>query len=368
MKKKTIILVGADTGGHVVPVFTLAKKLAEHSDLRVVVLGVGTEVEKKFYLNQKFKYRKIYAGKIAYGNFFQKVYSLIKLTLGFFQSFWILITEDPKVVFLKGNYATIPIAYAARFLRKKIFIHESDAIIGRSNKIISNFATKTFLTYPVSDYKNPPKNAVYSGPILRQDFFSQPKPNKNDYAKFSFDEKNKTLLIVGGSLGSKSINLAVVGVLDKLLSTCQVIHQTGVLDYNDVREKTSKFDKNLLKNYYLTPFLDQELLSAINISDLVISRSGSMVMELAALKKPTILIPYPYAAADHQTKNAKFFESKDAAIVISDNDLKPITLYSNIMKVIGSEKRLKTLADNIHKSTKLDGLNQIYDEIIKSMR
>lgn len=368
MKKNSIILVGADTGGHVVPVFALAKKLAEHSDLRVLVLGVGTDIEKKFYLNQKFRYKKIYAGKISYGSIFQKVYSLIKLIFGFFQSLWIVMVENPKVVFLKGNYATVPIAYAARLLHKKIFVHESDAVIGRSNKIIGKFATKTFLTYPVSDYKNPPENAEYSGPILRQDFFDQTKSQKTDYEKFGFSEKSKTLLIIGGSLGSRSINSAVVGILDKLLSTCQVIHQTGELDYNEVKDKTNKLDKNLLKNYYLTPFLNENLLSAIRISDLVISRSGSMVMELAAAKKPTILIPYPYAAADHQTKNAEFFQSKNATVVISDKDLKPITLYTNIIKIISSPKKLQTLSDNINKSTKLDGLNLIYDEIIKSMR
>ncbi|MFA5158369.1 MAG: UDP-N-acetylglucosamine--N-acetylmuramyl-(pentapeptide) pyrophosphoryl-undecaprenol N-acetylglucosamine transferase [Patescibacteria group bacterium] len=364
MKRKTIFLVGADTGGHVVPVFALAKDLENHG-CRVFVLGVGTQIEKKFYNKlKKTTYLKLLAGKLRPGKVLQNAYSLLLSALGFFQSLALIIINRPSVVFLKGNYATIPMAYAAKLLLVPIVIHESDAIIGKSNRTISAFAKTVFVSYPVETYKNQNK-LIYSGLIMRDDF---DKDLKNPLQYFNLDPNRKTILILGGSLGAHSINQAVFKTINQLSESYQVIHQTGSEDFVQAKEIKNQLDKDRQKYYMPVDFLEDNLFDALKRSDLVISRSGSMVMELAALNKPVILIPYPYAAADHQTANAKFFEDKGAAVVIDGKNISPTTFYSEITKTITNPNKLKALAGNMHGSIRLNGRELVVNKLLEYLK
>lgn len=362
MKNKSVFLVGADTGGHVVPVFSLAKDL--ENDVNVIVLGVGSEIEKKFYSKlKKTKYIKLLAGKIKSGKLFQNIIALFSSFLGFFQSLGLILAYRPKVIFLKGNYATLPIAYAAKVLFVPVLIHESDAIMGRSNRQISSFAKSVFVSYPVEIYQNK-SNLVYSGLILRDDLERLPIENKF----FTLDPQRKTILILGGSLGAHSVNQVVFKTLKQLVEQYQIIHQTGQVDFNEAQSVKSELEKGQQKYYCPVPFLDDNYIEAVKRSDLVVSRSGSVVMELAALKKPSILIPYPYAAADHQAANAKYFADKGAAIVMEGRNISPTTFYSEIAKTISNPNRLKALSESIHKSIRLDGKDIVLKKILEFLK
>lgn len=362
MSRKTIFLVGADTGGHVVPVFALAKDLSKRSNIRIVLLGVGSEIEKKFFPQVKNAiYLKILAGKLNHGQVFQNIISALKSFAGFFQSVGRIIRYRPSVIFLKGNYATIPMAYAARILFVPIIIHESDAILGKSNRIISAFAKEVFLSYPTEIYKEKIKNARYSGLIMRENF---QQDGTKDYRLFDFDPKRKTVLVIGGSLGAHSINQAIFGSLKELSGSFQIIHQTGSADIAEAEKQKTNFG-DLSKNYYPVAFLDDKLFQALAISDLVVSRAGSMVMELAASRKAVILIPYPYAAADHQSANAKYFQDRKAAVILDGKELIPTVLYSTIAKLLTSQKKHQELAKNLFSSVKMDGREIVLKKLLE---
>lgn len=355
MKKNVVFLLGADTGGHVVPVFALAQELEKKENCQVFVIGIGSEIEKKFYRKlTRAKYLKISAGKSQFGSATAKITAFLKSTAGLAQSKYLILKHRPSVIFLKGNYATLPMAFAARILGRPVVIHESDAVLGRSNKVIFAFAKKVFLSYPENVYEFKIKNGEYSGPILRPEFSTPSAKNQKDYQVFSFDQNLPTVLVLGGSLGARSINKNIIEILGKILASCQIIHQTGNADFSAVSEAKKSLPENLQNHYFVSDFID-ELFPAFRIADLVISRAGSGIFEIAAFQKATILIPYPHAAADHQSKNAQYFAKKSAVEVIEDKNLSPTVLYSAISKLLLNENRRKSLAENLKKSVKFDG-------------
>lgn len=365
-KKKTIFLLGADTGGHVVPVYALALELEKKSDVCLVIIGVGTEIEKKFYSRlTSSKYIKIVAGKFQFGSIWVRFLSYCRLLIGFIQSLFLIVKYRPRIIFLKGNYATVPMAFAAKLLNYPVINHESDAIVGKSNKIIAKFSKKLFVSYPKEVYKENIENMFYSGPILRKDFASLSLPTKEDYQSFLLNQNLPIILILGGSLGAKSINQCIFQALDKILSKYQIIHQTGNADISEAQRLRSNLLPEIQKRYYVSSFIDKKFISAIKISDLIVSRSGSGVFEFAASKKATILIPYPYASSDHQTINARFFSQKLAAKVIADNKLQPSVILAMIDNLFSDKNKIKELGKNFKRSIKTDGLEIVLKELIK---
>lgn len=359
MKKNTIFLVGADTGGHVVPVFALAKDLSTDKNYLVVVIGVGSDIEKKFYRKLSgVQYKTITAGKMQFKSIWNNFVAILKSGIGFFQSVGLIIKYRPKVIFLKGNYATIPMAYAARIFKLPIFAHESDAVIGKSNKLIARFAKKLFVSFPVETFSVPVKNLAYSGPILRPEYSKKLPASKS--------KKNNlpTILILGGSQGAQAVNKIIFAALKELTSGFHLIHQTGAADYGTAESKKKELSENNANNYYPVAFIENDF-QAIASADLIISRASSSIFEFAAFGKPAILIPYPYASLDHQAANAKYFAGRDAVVVIIEKDLSPTILYSAVSKILSSNKKKRDLGENLYKAVKLGGEKIIREELIK---
>ncbi|MCX6810650.1 MAG: UDP-N-acetylglucosamine--N-acetylmuramyl-(pentapeptide) pyrophosphoryl-undecaprenol N-acetylglucosamine transferase [Candidatus Berkelbacteria bacterium] len=361
MNKKTIFLVGADTGGHVVPVFALAQELSKQDNIRVVVIGVGSAIEKKFYSKlSNVEYKIITAGKFQFKNVWNNFVAVLKSGIGFFQSIGLIIKYQPKVIFLKGNYATVPVAYTARLFGVPILAHESDAIIGKSNRLITKFAKKLFVSYPIEIFNHPSKNLVYSGPILRPEYTEKIIQNHKKYDK-------PAILVLGGSQGAHAINEIIFTTLKELASSFRVIHQTGIIDIAAAESKKKELPKEIAENYLPSAFIENDF-QKISEADLIISRASSSIFEFAAFAKPVILIPYPYASLDHQLANAKYFSNHNAATVLVENDLSPAIIYSTISKILFSDKRKKELGENLAKSIKLGGEKIIINELSKYMR
>lgn len=362
MKKNTIFLVGADTGGHVVPVFALARDLSTNSNCRVVVIGVGSAIEKKFYQNlSNIDYKTITAGKFQFKSVWSNFVAILKSGVGFFQSIGLMIKYRPRVVFLKGNYSTVPVAYAARIFGVPIIAHESDAIIGKSNKLIASFAKKLFVSYPVETFSGSGKKLEYSGPILRKEYSERIPPYQNK------EEILPKILILGGSQGAHAINEIIFATIKELASSYEVVHQTGAADFETALSKKKELSQETINNYQPTPFVDNDFL-AISSSDLIISRASSSIFEFAAFAKPVILIPYPHASLDHQAANAKYFSRHNAAIVLVEKDLSPTILYSAISKILSSDKKKRELGDNLKKVVRFGGEKVVRNEISKYMR
>lgn len=355
MRKKTIFLVGSDTGGHVVPVFALAKDLEADPNFRIVVIGVGSETEKRFYSTlKKSEYRMIFAGKFQFNSFLY-ILSVFKSAVGFFQSLALILKYRPRVVFLKGNYSTVPVAFAARLFSIPIIAHESDAVIGKSNKLISKFAKKLFVAYPVEVYEN--IKVKYSGSILREEYLYR------DSTKDQNNSKPK-ILVLGGSQGAHAINELVFRSINELVSVYDLTHQTGLKDIFEAKNIKKQLPKDLIDNYHPQAFIENNHLAIIE-ADLIISRASSGIFEFAAFKKPVILIPYPYASLDHQVANAEFFKCRDAAAVLIEKNLTPAIFYSTISKLMASDKKRSEMGMNLFSSSKLDGEKIVKSEIIK---
>jgi len=360
--RKTIFLVGADTGGHVVPVFALAQDFAKNKKYNIVLIGVGSEIEKNFYHKlPEIKYVKIIAGKFQFNSFYNNLIASTKLIIGFFQSVILILKFRPKVVFLKGNYATVPVAYAAKFFRIPIITHESDAVIGKSNRLIANFSKKLFVSFPVETYNYKKQNIQFSGPILRDDFYeSNPK----------FERKSNnlsTILVLGGSQGAHAINKLFFSMLNQLLENYCIIHQTGINDFVTAREKIKLLPKKISVNYHPVSFIE-ETSKFIADADLIVSRASSSIFEFGVFGKPTILIPYPYASLNHQLENAKYFAGLKAAVVLEEKNLTPTILFSAISKIMLTAKTKKELGENLKNSVKLDGKKTVYLELEKYLK
>jgi UDP-N-acetylglucosamine--N-acetylmuramyl-(pentapeptide) pyrophosphoryl-undecaprenol N-acetylglucosamine transferase len=306
----------------------------------------------------EIKYIKIIAGKFQFNTFYNNLIGILKLIIGFFQSIILILKFRPKVIFLKGNYATFPVAYAAKFFRIPIVAHESDAVIGKSNKLIANFSKKLFVSYPIETYNYKKQNIQFSGPILRDDF---------NESNSKFNRKNSNLpmiLVLGGSQGAHAINKLFFSILNQLLSNYEIIHQTGINDFGTAKERIKLLPKKISDNYHPIPFIEENS-KFIADADLIVSRASSSVFEFGVFGKPTILIPYPYASLNHQLENAKYFAGRRAAIVLEEKNLSPTILFSAISKIMSTTKRRKELGANLKNSVKLDGKKTVYLELEK---
>jgi UDP-N-acetylglucosamine--N-acetylmuramyl-(pentapeptide) pyrophosphoryl-undecaprenol N-acetylglucosamine transferase len=373
LKNNTILLVGGGTGGHAVPILGIYNKLkSKNKNLKIIVIGSGAPMERDLFKSVE-TYRILKTGKFRRHSFLLNVKEFVFLLCGMVQGLFIIIGQKPKLVFSKGGYVSFPVIFWAKILKIPYFVHESDVESGLSNTQAFKGAKKIFLGFPLEYYKEsnlPIQKAVYSGPILRSDFL---KNSEKDFKLFGFSSDRPTIFVTGGSQGSLSINKCFSKIVPDLLLSYNVIHQTGGNDFGWVRDFKKSLDEKMKNSYYVTDFLSTQngldlMTVAINLSDLVIARAGAnTISELATKKKPMILIPYKYAAGDHQTKNAEVLEKVGGAVVLTDDNLSPKLLLDMTNDVIKDKNKLEILSHNAYNFFAGDGLDIICDEIIKEV-
>lgn len=275
------------------------------------------------------------------------------MVTGFFQSFFIILISWPDVIFAKGGYVSLPVVLAGKMLGKKIIIHESDIILGLANRISLKFADKIAVSYPLDNYKNiNPEKIFFSGNPLRQ---------------MTVDKKNQgnieTILILGGSQGARKINLAVLEILDELLDRFKIIHQVGELDIEKLQRKRNSLALRRKEKYNLFSniFNEDEFNKIFNQADIIISRAGSTVLEIAFFEKPAIIIPL----SGHQEKNALFFKKNKAAVVVRNEDLTPNLLRKKILEISSNKNLTSELSRNISKFASSDAAYIITQELFK---
>ena len=222
MKKYDIVLISSSTGGHAVPILSVYKKLSDKFNCKI--FHSGSKIENDLFggLNRT----KIICGKIHRRQKIRNIWEAIKIVVGLKQALILMLFNRPKVIFSKGGFCSVPVLYAARFLRIPYFVHESDISMGLSNKMFSKNAKGTFVGFPVENYSGI-KNLIYSGLIIREDFRAS--------AKKSVIAKPK-ILFTGGSQGASIINKTVFQILPKLLEKYQVVHQVGINDEKEAKE------------------------------------------------------------------------------------------------------------------------------------
>ena len=326
-----ILFTGGGTGGHIFPIVAISReirKICPEKKIEFFYIGPRDEFGEIFLSQEGIKVKKILAGKIRRyfdaKSFFENLTDLLfKIPIGILQSFFHIFVLAPDLIFSKGGFGSIPATIAGKLLGVPIFLHESDAIPGMANRFLARFSLEIFVSFPKTPYFLEEKMILVGNPIRQEILGGEGKEAKTF---FKLSGGKPVILILGGSQGAQRINDKILEILPEILKDFELIHQCGEKNYEEViAEEKITITKDLEKYYHLFPFLkEEELKKACAICDLIISRAGAgTIFEIAALGKPSILIPLPEAAQNHQLKNAYSFAAGGAALILEEENFTP---------------------------------------------
>ncbi len=326
-----ILFTGGGTGGHVVPIIAITREIRrinQKTDLQFFYLGPKDEFGSILLSQEGIKVREVFAGKIrrhsGWKSFLQNFADVcLKIPIGVLQSFFYIFFLSPDMIFCKGGFGSIPGVIAAKLLLVPVFLHESDIIPGVANQFISRFALEIFVSFPGTEYF-PLKKMILVGNPIRREVLEGSKTEGESFFKLS--SAKPVVLILGGSQGAQRINDKILEILPNLLENFEVIHQCGEKNFEQVKaESKVMMNESLEKFYHLFPFLKEpELRHAYAAADIICSRAGSgSIFEIAAVGKPSILIPLPESAQNHQVKNAYAYQETGACQVLEEANFTP---------------------------------------------
>lgn len=272
---------------------------------------------------------------------FPNILDLFRVAAGFIESVFRLVVWRPDVVFTKGGYVCLPVGMAARLLKIPLVIHDSDAHPGLTNRLLAKSAAAIATGAPLHHYRYPKEKSHYVGIPISSDF----RPLKADARKvmkqkLGFDDKQPLLVVTGGGLGAKRLNDTVVAVLDELLKVTSVLLISGTAQYDELTLKVpAETDR-----FQLKAFVSGGMAEVLGAADIVVTRAGATtIMELAALAKPTILVPNAYLTGGHQLKNAAAFAEHGAVMVLDEDDLdlQPSLLTQTVRELLLDTKKMQ---------------------------
>lgn len=267
---------------------------------------------------------------------------------GFLQSVVKLFLWRPDVVFTKGGFVCLPVGCAAWLFKIPLVIHDSDAHPGLTNRILSRFATYIGTGAPLKYYPYPEEKSQYVGTPVNEAFkpFSL-EERKELKASFGFDPRQPLVVVTGGGLGAQNINDAVVKRIHELLDITSLVLISGTNQFDDVKTLTPQDDPR----FQLHPFISGNMHEYLGAADIVVARAGATtILELAALARPTILVPSPYLTGGHQLKNAAVYAETGAVEVIDEIELQvnPQLLVDTITTLLANPVRLQKMSKAFH--------------------
>lgn len=368
------VVTGGGTGGHIMPLLAIKQFLMEY---QTDLLYIGEQGGREEILAKQagMKFKGIMAGKwrryYTVESVLNNIIDVLKNVVGFWQALGTLATFRPKGVFAKGGYVSLPVIMAAWVLNIPILIHESDIVMGVTNRLALNFVKTIATGFPLEVYdlkkiKQGGIRVVYSGIPLENEFFES-HVKDGDYKFFHFRKDIPILLITGGIQGAYIINEAIKEVLERLLKKWQVVHLAGERDYHMLLQMKEKVD---LKNHYaLFPTLGMERASAMRIADIIITRgSATTLAEITMMAKPAIIIPLPSAAGNHQVKNAEWYEHRKAVQILSEKDLSGEKLMQVVEDLYDRKEKREEMAKAMGSLAKVEAGRLITEELLKLAR
>lgn len=347
MLRHRIVLTGGGTGGHIYPALAVAEQLRDDPDVEAILyMGARGHMEEKLAQDRKLDFIGIDVSGLP-RRFSGKLFAWpFQFLSAVFDARRALMDFHPTVVLGTGGYASAPALVAAKLCGIPYAIHEPDAHPGLVNRILAGAASLVSCGMQGAHSRLKPEKGliVVNGNPVGKSFVN---PMKRDAACAVLGLRSdlKTLLITGGSQGAKAINDAVISALPRLMEMdppIQVIHQVGSKNLYEVKEQLNPL---VLSNsrYFLRDYFD-DLSVAFASSDIAICRAGAMtVSELAVTGTPSMFIPYPYAAADHQTHNANYMVSKGAALMIPQSKLSADLLVDELKSILSDDERLRSM-------------------------
>jgi len=355
-----IILSGGGTGGHIYPAIAIANELkARYKDAEFLFVGAKDRMEMEKVPQAGYNIEGLWISGIQRKLTVKNLMFPFKLISSLLKARKIVNRFQPDVTIGTGGFASGPLLQVASSKGIPSLIQEQNSYPGITNKLLSKKAKKICVAYDGLERFFPKDKIVKTGNPVRQDLLTISSKRKEAQSFFELDAKKKTLLVIGGSLGSRRINQLINNELDFLnTQKVQVIWQCGKL-YHD-RYKLSGHEKHVR----LHPFINKMDL-AYAAADVIISRAGAgSVSELCIVGRPVIFIPSPNVAEDHQTKNAMSIVKEDAAILIKEEDLE-VDFKNKFSQLIASTEKQEALGENIKKLALINATKDIVDEVEK---
>lgn len=381
-----ILAIGGGSGGHVVPVVAVFKE----------ILKKKPDTELYFWCDKKFapqakkimadsfcesvKVSKISSGKfrrynhltfwqhftvpgVVFGNFID----IFKNIAGIFQAFTKLVVNRPDVIFCKGGFVCVPAGLAAWALRIPIVIHDSDAHPGLANRIISRFAKRIATGAPLEFYNYPKKISRYVGIPVLENFRKYSQKEREKFKdELGFSKVKPLVVITGGGLGAARLNNTIVAKGEELSKHSQIVLISGLAQFDELQEETKSFSKD----FYLLSFVSKDMWKFLAAADLVVARAGATSnLELAALHKPTILVPNARLTGGHQLKNAQVYQKTNSVKIVSDDEIekKPEVLSDEILQTLKNEEEMLRLGERFGKFAKPNAAKDVAEMIFEAM-
>jgi UDP-N-acetylglucosamine--N-acetylmuramyl-(pentapeptide) pyrophosphoryl-undecaprenol N-acetylglucosamine transferase len=368
-----IVFTGGGSGGHFYPIISVAQEIqnlvrAEKLIDPELYYLAPEPYNSGMLFDYNIRYKKVISGK-------QRLYKSIlnfadkfKIIIGIFQAIWTVFWIYPDVIFSKGGFGSVPVVFAGRILGIPIIIHEADSVPGRANKWAGKFAKRIAISFPdAAEFFNKDKVAWTGNPVRNQ---IKTPAVEGGHEFLKFDKTTKTILVLGGSYGAEIINNIVLDTLPELLKKYQIIHQTGKHGFKSAKETSDLILVNSPHSdrYKIFPYLnDLAMRMSAGAADLVISRAGSTIFEIALWGKPSVLIPITESNGNHQRKNAYHYARSGAAVIIEENNLTPEIFLSEIERLFNRPELLAEMSDSAKDFAKPDAGRLIAREIIDTL-
>ncbi|HEY7535437.1 MAG TPA: undecaprenyldiphospho-muramoylpentapeptide beta-N-acetylglucosaminyltransferase [Thermodesulfobacteriota bacterium] len=347
-----VIIAGGGTGGHIFPAISIAEEiLKRNSGNKVLFVGTVKGLEAKLLSKKDYTLEFISSGGIKGKGFIESLKNIASALKGFFDSLKIIKRHKPDLVLGVGGYVSGPIVFAAALLSIPTAICEQNSVPGITNRILSRFVKRVFVSFEESGRFFSQKQTIVVGNPIRSNILIN-----NEYSQ---EQNGFTILVFGGSQGSHKLNLLVPKAFGTLRrNDVFLIHQTGEEDLENVRKAYEWYGVRA----EVFPFIE-DIATVYMSANLVIARAGAgTIAEITALGKPAMLVPYPFSAYNHQLKNAKVLEKAGAAVVIEEKDAVPERL-TDVLKDLLNKDKLKEMGKRAKFLGKPDAAQRIVDEI-----
>jgi len=361
-----IIISGGGTGGHIYPAIAIADELKKRDNkIEILFIGAKDRMEMQRVPKAGYKIKGLWISGIQRKRSLKNLVVPIKLISSLIKAGRIIMSFKPDVVIGVGGYASGPTLRMAALYGKPTLIQEQNSYAGITNRLLAKHVDKICVAYNGMDKYFPADKLVLTGNPIRSDLQYVKEKEQESTVFFDRGHNQKTVLMIGGSLGAKSLNEAALSAYELLKDRPDIlfIWQTGVGYYDAY--KTSAIAA--LPNVRIMAFIDRMDL-AYALADVIIARAGALtISELGLVGKPAILVPSPHVAEDHQTKNAQALVDLQAAILIPDRDAKD-KLFEQAIKLLDDETMLNSLEQNVKNTARPNATRFIVDEILELIK
>ena len=364
-KKLKVLMSGGGTGGHIFPAVAIAQEIQKRfPDAEFLFMGANGKMEMEKVPQAGFKIEGLNIAGFDRGNLLANINLPFKVISSLLKARKIIKEFQPDFAVGTGGFASGPALFIAARMGIPTFIQEQNSIPGKTNIFNAKKAKTVFTAYPNMEKFFHGTKTLFLGNPIRKNIITDIIDSDLAKEKLGLEKGKLTILSVGGSLGSRTLNNGWKENINQVLEKdYQLIWQTGKLDYKNILEETKDIHS---RNIQIVEFI-KNMEMAYSAADVIVSRAGAIaISELAIAKKPVLLVPFPFAAEDHQTKNAQTLVEKNAAKMVKDTEMKE-KFWNTLSEICENEDLRTEMAQNLEFFSKPKATEEIVNEIFKNL-